>query len=590
MQTFKKLLFLLTPVERKRAGLLLIMTIIMALLDTIGIASILPFIAVLTNPSLVETNIILNYIYQSSNIFGVKTNQEFIFFFGVIVLVLLIFSLTFKAFTVYAQVRFTEMREYSISKRLIEEYLNQPYSWFLSRHSADLGKTILSQVGKLIGNGIRPLIELISKSIITISIIILLIIVDLKLALAVGLSLGVTYLLIFYLVRKVLTRAGEKRLKNDQLRFTIVSEAFGAAKEVKVGGLEQSYIRNFSNYAKIYAMAEALSQVLGQLPRFILEAIAFGGILIIMLYIIAESGDFNSALPIISLYVFAGYRLMPAVQGIYSSLVQLTFIGPSLNKVYEDLKNPRPICVNLNNEVLTFNKTITLNNIYYDYPNRSISAIKNLSLNIPIKSVVGLVGATGSGKTTAIDIILGLLEPQKGTLEVDGKVITKQNIRSWQRSIGYVPQHIYLSEDTIEANIAFGVETKDINKNMIEKASKIANLHKFVIEELPKQYHTTVGERGVRLSGGQRQKIGIARALYRNPQVLILDEATSALDNQTEKIVMDAVNNLRSNITIILIAHRLNTVRNCDIIYQLDKGQIIGQGTFEKLIGSNKNF
>ena len=590
MQTFKKLLFLLTPVERKRAGLLLIMTIIMALLDTIGIASILPFIAVLTNPSLVETNIILNYIYQSSNIFGVKTNQEFIFFFGVIVLVLLIFSLTFKAFTVYAQVRFTEMREYSISKRLIEEYLNQPYSWFLSRHSADLGKTILSQVGKLIGNGIRPLIELISKSIITISIIILLIIVDLKLALAVGLSLGVTYLLIFYLVRKVLTRAGEKRLKNDQLRFTIVSEAFGAAKEVKAGGLEQSYIRNFSNYAKIYAMAEALSQVLGQLPRFILEAIAFGGILIIMLYIIAESGDFNSALPIISLYVFAGYRLMPAVQGIYSSLVQLTFIGPSLNKVYEDLKNPRPICVNLNNEVLTFNKTITLNNIYYDYPNRSISAIKNLSLNIPIKSVVGLVGATGSGKTTAIDIILGLLEPQKGTLEVDGKVITKQNIRSWQRSIGYVPQHIYLSEDTIEANIAYGVETKDINKNMIEKASKIANLHKFVIEELPKQYHTTVGERGVRLSGGQRQKIGIARALYRNPQVLILDEATSALDNQTEKIVMDAVNNLRSNITIILIAHRLNTVRNCDIIYQLDKGQIIGQGTFEKLIGSNKNF
>jgi ABC-type branched-subunit amino acid transport system ATPase component len=281
---------------------------------------------------------------------------------------------------------------------------------------------------------------------------------------------------------------------------------------------------------------------------------------------------------------------MPAVQGIYSSLVQLTFISPSLNNVYEDLQNLRPINVNLNHEVLTFNKTITLNNIYYDYPNRSIPALKNLSLIIPIKSVVGLVGATGSGKTTTIDIILGLLETQKGTLEVDGKVITKQNIRSWQRSIGYVPQHIYLSEDTIEANIAFGVETKDINKNMVEKAAKVANLHKFVIEELPKQYYTTIGERGVRLSGGQRQKIGIARALYRNPQVLILDEATSALDNQTEQVVMDAVNNLSGDITIILIAHRLNTVRNCDIIYQLDKGQIISQGTFDKLIGGNKSF
>jgi ABC-type multidrug transport system fused ATPase/permease subunit len=586
MQTFKKLLFILTPAERKRAGLLLIITIIMALLDMVGIASILPFMAVLTNPSVVETNIIFNKIYQSSNIFGVETNQEFIFFLGVIVLVLLIFSLIFKAFTVYVQVRFTEMREYSISKRLIEGYLNQPYSWFLSRHSADLGKTILSQVGQLIGNGIRPLIELISKSIVTISIIILLVIVDLKLALAVGLSLGSAYLLIFYFVRKFLNHAGEKRLKNNELRFRLVSEAFGAAKEVKVGGLEKSYIRNFSNYAQIYAMTEALSQVIAQLPRFILEAIAFGGILIIILYIIAERGDFNSALPIISLYVFAGYRLMPAVQGIYSSLVQLTFIGPSLNNVYEDLQNLRPINLNLNHEVLTFNKIITLNNIYYDYPNRSIPALKNLSLSIPIKSVVGLVGATGSGKTTTIDIILGLLETQKGTLEVDGKVITKQNIRSWQRSIGYVPQHIYLSEDTIEANIAFGVETKDINKNMVEKAAKVANLHKFVIEELPKQYYTTIGERGVRLSGGQRQKIGIARALYRNPQVLILDEATSALDNQTEQVVMDAVNNLSGDITIILIAHRLNTVRNCDIIYQLDKGQIIGQGTFDKLISS----
>ena len=189
-----------------------------------------------------------------------------------------------------------------------------------------------------------------------------------------------------------------------------------------------------------------------------------------------------------------------------------------------------------------------------------------------------------------MDIILGLLEPQKGSLEIDGKIISKKNTRSWQRSIGYVPQHIYLSDDTIEANIAFGEKTADVNKERVENASKIANLHKFIIEELPKKYQTVIGERGVRLSGGQRQRIGIARALYYNPNVLVLDEATSALDNQTEKAVMDAVLNLHKDITIILIAHRLNTVKNCDIIFKLEKGQLVGQGTFEELINGNKKF
>ena len=200
------------------------------------------------------------------------------------------------------------------------------------------------------------------------------------------------------------------------------------------------------------------------------------------------------------------------------------------------------------------------------------------------------MGATGSGKTTMVDIILGLLEAQKGTLQVDGKIITKQNSRSWQRSIGYVPQHIFLSDDTVASNIAFGAEPKSIDQAAVEKAAKIANLHDFVIEELPKQYQTTIGERGVRLSGGQKQRIGIARALYHNPQLLILDEATSALDYQTEQAVMDAINNLGKDITIILIAHRLNTVRNCDIVFKLEKGRLIDQGSFDKIINNNNNF
>jgi ABC-type multidrug transport system fused ATPase/permease subunit len=580
MQTLKKLLFLLTPQERKRAGLLLIMILIMAFLDMIGVASIFPFVSVLMNPSLIETNFILNYMFKSSSMFGVENNQDFLFALGALVFLLLIFSLSFKVLTIYAQTRFIQMREYSIGKRLLEQYLHQPYSWFLSRHSADLGKNILSEVSQVIGFGIYPCIDLISKGILVIMLITLLAIVDLKLALKVSLSLAIAYGFIFYFVRNFLNRTGEERLKNNQLRFTAVSEAFGAVKEIKVGALESFYIKCFSDSAQKFAKAQALASIVSSLPRYFLEVIAFGGVLMIILNIIAQKGSFNNALPIISLYIFAGYRLMPALQQIYGCFTSLTFVSSSLNKLYEDFKSLKAFNENQDQNILFLNKIITLNNIHYNYPNTSRAALKNISIKIPAKSRVGLVGVTGGGKTTIVDIILGLLEPQKGTLEVDGKVITKQNLKAWQKSIGYVPQHIYLSDDTIAANIAFGVEAKKINQDMVEKAAKISNLHNFIIDDLPEQYLTTIGERGIRLSGGQRQRIGIARALYHNPKVLILDEATSSLDNQTEEVVMDAINNLSKDITIILIAHRLNTVKNCDIIFKIENGQLVGQGTF----------
>ena len=589
MQIFNKLLFLLTPHERKRAVLLLIIMIIMALLDMIGVASILPFVTVLTNPDLIETNAILNMMFQVSNIFGVETNQQFLFVVGVSAFVLLIISLIFKALTTYAQTRFVQMRQYTLSKRLVEGYLNQPYSWFLSRNSADLGKTILSEVGQVIGSGMRPLMELISKGLVTIALITLLVIANPKLTFIVGLTLSVAYGIIFYFVKNYLSRIGEERLKNNQHRFTSISEAFGASKDVKVRGLEEVYIKSFSNPARIFAQIQASSEIISQLPRYILEAIAFGGTLLIILYIMIQTGSFNSALPIISLYVFAGYRLMPALQQIYASFTNLTYVGPSLDKLHDDLKSLKPLKKNQDQGTLKFDKTITLKNIHYNYPKSARVALKGVNLTIPAKSTVGFVGATGSGKTTIVDIILGLLEAQKGTLEVDGKVITEKNSRAWQRSIGYVPQHIYLADDTIAANIAFGVELKNIDQYLVEKAAKIANLDIFVKNELPNQYQTITGERGVRLSGGQRQRIGIARALYHKPKVLILDEATSALDIQTEEAVMEAVNNLSKDITIILIAHRINTVKNCNIIFKIDKGQIIGQGTFDEIINGNKD-
>jgi ATP-binding cassette, subfamily B, bacterial PglK len=584
MKTFKKLLFLLTPHERKRVGLLLLMIIIMALLDMIGVAFILPFVAVLTNPSLIETNYILNFMFQTSNIFGVETNQQFLLTLGFLVFIFLIISLAFRALTTYAQIRFIQMRIFSIANRLIEGYLHQPYSWFLSRNSADFGKTILSETGIVVINGIGPFLDIIAKGMVTIALMILLIIADPKLTLIVGITLGGIYGTIFYFTKNYLNVLGKNSIKNNELRYLSINEAFGAVKEVKVGGLEKIYVKSFSNPAQIFHQNQAFSQIVAQLPRFFLEAIAFGGILLIILYTMTDIDSFNSALPIISLYILAGYRMLPALQQMYASFSQLTFIGPSLDKLYDDLKNLKPVNVNLDQNVLPLNKTITLKNIHFNYPNTSKTALKDINLVIPVKSTIGIMGATGSGKTTIVDIILGLLEAQKGTLEVDGKIITRQNLRSWQRSIGYVPQHIYLSDDTIAANIAFGIEPKNIDQGAVEKACTIANLHNFVINELPKQYQTTTGERGIRLSGGQRQRIGIARALYRKPKVLILDEATSALDNSTEKVIIDSVNNLNKEITTIIIAHRLNTLKNCDIIFKLDKGQLVDQGSYEELI------
>ena len=299
-----------------------------------------------------------------------------------------------------------------------------------------------------------------------------------------------------------------------------------------------------------------------------------------------QEGSFNNAIPIISLYAFAGYRLMPVMQNIYISLSQISFSNPSLDNLYYDIGKLNPIKNNYLEEKLSFDKEIVLNNIDFNYPNTSQKALQGISLNIPAKSTIGLIGATGSGKTTLLDIILGLLMSDKGTLEIDGEVLSKKNLRSWQRNIGYVPQNIYLSDDTIAANIAFGVESKNINQIDIERASKIANLHDFIINELPDKYNTTIGERGIRLSGGQRQRIGIARAVYLNPKILILDEGTSALDNETEK-VMESINKLSKKITIILVAHRLNTVRNCDKIYKFEKGKVIAEGKFDEIININ---
>lgn len=591
MQTLKKILNLLTPPERKRATMLMGMILVMAFLDVMGVASVLPFIAALANPELLQTNAVLNIAFNASSHIGVHTTEQFLFSLGVLVFVLLFISLAFKALTTYMQTRFALMREYSIGKQIVEGFLHQPYPWFLNRHSADLGKTILSEVQIVINSAILPLMTLMSQSAVVLALLTLLIVVDPLLALSVGAVLGLAYAGIFMVMSGWIKRLGLVRVDANKKRFTAVSEAFSAFKEVKVSGLEQVYIQRFAKPAEIYAKVHATANVITQLPRFALEAFAFGGLLLVILYLMMKSGNFAAALPIISLYAFTGYRLMPALQQIYGAFTQLRFAGPALDALHRDLSSLQTAKAKEDHlTTLPLTQAIQLNQVSYRYPGAAHIVLNSIDLIIPAHSRVGFVGGTGSGKTTTVDVILGLLEPLDGSLSIDGQAITASNRRKWQRVIGYVPQNIYLADNSVASNIAFGENAKDIDQRAVERAAKIANLHEFVINDLQQGYETKVGEHGVRLSGGQRQRIGIARALYHNPQVLILDEATSALDNLTEQAVMRALNNLDQEITIIMIAHRLSTVRQCDQIFFLAQGEVKASGTYEELKSSNQQF
>jgi len=602
-QAFKILFQLLSHSEQRNVFLLLLMVVLMAFIDILGIASIMPFIAVLSNPEIIETNQALTAVYGfSKKILGVSSQEGFIFFLGLVVLLVLVLSLIFKALTSYMQTKFALMREYTIGKRLVEEYLCQPYEWFLNRNSSDLGKNILSEVGAVVHGFLVPMMNMFAQSIVTIFVLILLLIVDYELALTVGMGLAIFYFALFKMTSRFLLRIGKERLEANEARFLAVSEAFSAIKEVKLGGLEYLYRQRFSQPAVAFAEHQASAQVIGQLPRFALEGIAFGGLLMVVLYLINKGEGLERVLPVITLYAFAAYRLMPALQQIYNAITQLRFYLPALNALHnelnnlalgEDIKDPKFISKVKEGDgcsAIELKKFIRLNSVYFSYPGSSSKALKGVDLVVNAKNKVGIVGGTGSGKTTSLDLILGLLKAQHGSLEVDGQIINEYNRREWQKLIGYVPQQIYLSDDTIAANIAFGVDKNNINYLKVESAAKIANLHDFIVSDLSDKYQTIVGERGVRLSGGQRQRIAIARALYKDPQVLILDEATSALDNITEKIVMETLQNLDRDITIIIVAHRLSTVKECDIIFLLEKGELIGQGSFDDLVQSNQQF
>lgn len=587
--TIKKILGLLTLQERKRGLWVLAMLVIMALLETAGIASLMPFLAVLGDQAVIERNQYLAFVYARFNFVSV---DAFLIALASAAFVTIVVSAVFRIWAQYIVNRFVNMRRHSIGQRLLETYLRQPYEYFVNHRSGDLAKNILSEVDVLVLNVFKPGFDAIAYGVVAVAIVGFLLFLDPMLATIVGTTLGLFYAFTYYAVKGLLGRIGEDRLVANHERFKAAGEAIGGIKEIKLLGCEYAYLSRFRPPSIRFARHQATNATMGQVPKYLVEAVGVGGVLALALVLLASDKGIGGVLPVLGVYVFAGYRLLPATQRIFSGISNIRFGASAVENAYSDLHDRGNLAeISLPaQQQLQLQKIIELTDLTFTYANSRNPTLHNLSLRIPVGSSIGLVGGTGAGKTTLVDLLLGLLVPSEGGLFVDGVRITRDNIRSWQRTLGYVPQNIFLLDASIAENIAMGEPVDQIDYEAVERCGRIAQLDDFVMNDLPQRYATNVGERGVRLSGGQKQRIGIARALYRNPSVLVFDEATSALDNVTERAVMDAVSLLRGQKTIIMIAHRLSTVASCDKVVLLNKGEIKAQGTFAELAASDESF
>lgn len=587
IRLLKQISLLLNRKEKQQISLLFLGMVFRGIVEVAGVVSIMPFIAVVANPDIINSNIYLSSVYH---FFDFQSSRMFLIILGVLVLVTIVFNNSLSALTDWYLARFTWLRGHEIAKRLFAKYLAQPYSFFLNENTANLGANILNEVSYFLKGILRPLMEIAAKIIVSLFLFILLAFVDPFLAVIMAMALGSAYSLIFVFVRKKLARVGKERVEANQKQFLYIGEALTGIKDIKVRGCEKFFLDAFSRYSYKVNMNQALHQIVSQVPRYALEVISFGGILLITLYFVITNKDTASTIPLMALYAFAGYRLMPALQGVFSGITSVRFNMTLLDRFEKDL-DPRSYPYEVIKEwqekaaaPIDFREKIELRDLSFSYPGSDEMILNSLHLTLYAKTTIGFAGSTGAGKTTLIDIILGLFLPQQGELLVDGRIIDQSNIQAWMKTIGYVPQQIFLSDQSIRRNIAFGIDEERIDAEAVERAAKIAHLHDFIVKELPEGYDTVVGERGLRLSGGQRQRLGIARAMYHDPEVLILDEATSSLDTITETIVMEAIRGLAHKKTIIMIAHRLTTLIDCDVIHFMTKGRIISSGTYDQLI------
>ncbi|BCX12524.1 MAG: ABC transporter ATP-binding protein [Thermosynechococcus sp.] len=566
-------------------GLLMVLA---SLWEAAGVGLVLPFIAVVEKPE--RLNALL--FWRQSPLTDTEQAQWLLILSVAFGLLYLCKNL-FLALSSYLQLQFLNSKNRKFATLLLQGYLYKPYTFHLQTNTATLIQNVNNEVNNVFNNYLLPLLTVFSESLIVLAIFSVIILANPFISILVIALISILSFIFFQGFRRQLKTVGQRRVGYAQKVIQSINEALGGIKEVKLLGREAYFLKTYSENMANERKANLFVLFMQQLPRLYFESLAVLIIVLIIILTLLQRGNVAQVLPLISLFAAAAFRLLPSGGRLMFSLNTIIYYSAAVDLVYEDIWAARTLPLS---ELLEwrrekepiFQDCLELIDVHYTYPNAAQPAIRGVSLKIKRGEMVGFVGASGAGKTTIVDLILGLLTPYQGDIRVDGSSIYG-NLGQWQRQIGYIPQTIYLSDDTLRRNIAFGLADEAIDEEALWAAVKAAQLAAFV-DSLPQGLDTVVGERGIRLSGGQRQRIGIARALYHNPSVLVMDEATAALDNQTEAGVMDAIQALSGNKTIIMIAHRLSTVMGCDRLYLMANGQVIAVGSYQELLQTSPDF
>lgn len=586
----KELFSLLSARQRLQFYMLQILVVFMAIMEIAGVASIIPFMALVGNMSQLTGDTFIAQIYAASQI---KSETQFLFLLGLLVMTMLFVATLISSYTIWKICMFSNKIGAEIADRLYSHYLKKDLLFHTSGSSAILTNKIAIDTIRVTSAILLPLMNLNAKCVLASLMVISIFIYNPYVALIIFLIFFLSYSVLFTTIRMRLLKNGKIITKVNEKRFRLMNEGFGGIKDVLLLGRDNDFIKRFKQTGISLAKSLGTNDALGSVPRYIMELVAFGSMISVVLYlIIYYENDLGIILPILSVYALAGIKLLPAFQSIYTCIARIRASTPAFESIREDLISSEKTQIISSTEKhiqLIPKKEIVLEDVTFKYPNKSVSVLKSLNISIPVNSIIGLVGPSGSGKSTLVDVLLGLLKPNHGNLKIDGITLNKKNLRSWQNTIGFVAQNIFLSEGSIAENVAFGIPKDEINFDQVNKALDLSHLNN-LIENLDDGIHTKVGERGVQLSGGQRQRIGIARALYHSASVLIFDEATSSLDGISERMIMEAINNFSGKKTIIMIAHRLTTVQKCDRIFLLDNGEIVDSGTYDELMETNQQF
>jgi len=559
--------------------------ILVSLVEIISIGAVLPFLAALTSPEKIEEIQLLQPVLSEFNFSNTSELRLFITIFFTSVV---IFSGIVRLILIWTQTRFGYAVGADISISCYRKILYLPYLTLISKNSSEFITGIINKTGMVVTQVVLPILLIISTSIILIAIFTALLFVDSFVALVAGFGFLITYCLVILTTKNRLIKHGTKISLKYNLLIQSLQEGLGGIRDVIIDGNQETYCKIFKEVDLPLRKAEAGITIIGQTPRFIVEALGISILSIIAYYLSIRPDGISSAIPTLGVFALAAQRLLPILQQIYQSWTSILGCSGVLEDILFYLNHKLPKHSNSTHiKPIKFNNTIEIKNLCFSYSSKNHKIIEDFSCKINKGEKIGLIGETGSGKSTLIDLIMGLLIPKSGKILIDNKQITKKNYRSWQLNIAHVPQNIFLSDTSIRENIAFGVPKEKINDELIYKCTKIAQIND-TIESWHDKYNTLVGERGVRLSGGQKQRIGIARALYKNSNVIIFDEATSALDEHTESKVMDSIFDLDPNITLIFISHRLSTLKHCSQIIELKDGKVFRRGSFNEIIDNKK--